>query len=304
MAGENDSGSMNVLVTGASGLIGSALVRVLRDAGYSVRRLVRSEPSGESEFRWDPAAGRLDPAAIEGIDAAVHLSGESVAGRWTGAKKERILQSRVKSTSLLSEALAAQERPPSVLVGASAVGYYGDRGDERLTEDSAAGSGFLADVVKRWEAASEPAARAGIRVVRPRFGLVLSGAGGVLAAMRPPFRLGLGGRLGSGRQYMSWIAIDDVVGVIRESLTNEALSGPVNAAAPGAVTNREFTATLGNVLHRPTLFAVPGLALRLALGEFAEEGLLGGQLVVPARLSAAGYEFRYPRLEDAIRHVL
>ena len=295
---------MNVLVTGSHGLIGSALTTALETGGHSVRRLIRSAPAGESEFRWDPDAGRLDPAALEGLDGVVHLSGETVAGRWTSSKKKRILESRVKSTMHLSEALARLERPPSVLVSASAVGYYGDRGDELLTESSTPGSGFLADVVKQWEAASEPAERAGIRVVRTRFGIVLSSVGGALKTMLPLFRLGLGGKLGSGRQYMSWIAIDDVAGAIGQALADESLSGPVNTVAPNPVTNEEFTRTLGRVLHRPTVFAVPSIALRLALGEFATESALGGARVVPAKLSAAGYEFRHQQLEQALRHVL
>ena len=264
---------------------------------------MRSSLRRESEFQWDPAHGRIDASGLEGSDAVVHLAGETVAGRWTASKKRRIVESRVKSTQLLSEALANLDRPPPTLVVASAVGYYGDRGEEPLTEESTPGSGFLADVVKQWEAASEPAERAGIRVVRTRFGIVLSGAGGALKTMLPAFRLGVGGKLGSGRQYMSWVTIDDVVGAIHEGLTNERLSGPVNVVAPAPVTNQEFTRTLGRVLHRPALLAVPGPALRLVLGEFANDAL-GGARVVPARLEAEGYEFRYPRLEPALRHAL
>jgi uncharacterized protein len=295
---------MNVLVAGASGLIGSALAPALTAGGHSVRRLVRSEPRGDQEFHWDPARGDLDPAALQKVDAVVVLSGETVAGRWSARKRERILQSRLRTTRLLSEAIAGLEHPPSVLVGASAVGYYGDRGAEEVTEESAPGAGFLADVVRQWEAASEPAERAGIRVVRPRFGHVLSATGGVLARMLLPFRLGLGARLGSGRQYMSWIAIDDVVGVICDALVNDRLSGPVNAVAPNPVTNKEFTKTLGRVLHRPAVLVLPRFALRLALGELADEGLLAGQRVVPMRLRAAGHDFRHPQLEEALRHVL
>jgi uncharacterized protein (TIGR01777 family) len=295
---------MKVLVSGASGLVGSALAPSLTGAGHTVRRLVRSEPSGESEFRWDPDSGGLDPAALDGVDAVVHLAGETIAGRWTAAKKERILKSREQGTSLLSEALARLERPPSALVCASGVDYYGDRGTEELTEESSPDGGFLAEVVKRWEAASEPAARAGIRVVPLRFGIVLSRDGGALRAMLVPFRLGLGGKFGNGRQYMSWIAIDDLVRVIERAIEDERLSGPVNAVAPGPVTNEEFTRTLGRVLRRPALFRVPGFALRLALGQFAVEGLLTGQRVVPARLRRVGHEFAHPELEEALRHVL
>jgi uncharacterized protein len=294
---------MNVLVTGSHGLIGSALRPALETGGQSVRRLVRAEPAKESEFQWDPEHGRIDARALDGVDAVVHLAGETVAGRWTASKKRRILESRVKSTQLVSDALAKLERPPPALIVASAVGYYGDRGEEPLTEESAPGSGFLADVVKQWEAASEPAERAGIRVVRTRFGIVLSAAGGALKTMLPPFRLGVGGKLGSGRQYMSWVGIDDVVGAIHLALTDERLSGPVNVVAPEAVTNEEFTRTLGRVLRRPTVLAVPAPALRLALGEFANE-TLGGARVLPAKLEAAGYEFRDPRLEAALRHAL
>jgi uncharacterized protein (TIGR01777 family) len=294
---------MRVLVSGASGLVGSALVRSLEAEGNRVTRLVRSAAAQGDEVGWDPGAGRLDPSAIEGIEAAVHLSGESVAGRWSAAKKERILESRTGSTRLLAETLAGLEQRPSVLVCASAVGYYGDRGDEELTERSPAGSGFLADVVRQWEAAAEPARAAGIRVVSLRFGVVLSPDGGALRRMLPPFRLGVGGRIGGGDQYMSWVAIDDVVGAVQHALETEQLSGPVNATAPEPVTNSEFTKTIGRVLGRPTLMRVPGPALRLALGEFSSE-VLNGQRVLPARLMESGYRFRYPQLEGALRNLL
>jgi uncharacterized protein (TIGR01777 family) len=294
---------MNVLLTGASGLIGGALARSLATEGHSVRRLTRAPGSGESEYRWDPAAGWIDPAALDGLDGVVHLAGESVAGRWTAAKKERILRSRVDGTRLLSETLAALDSPPRVLVCASAVGYYGDRGDEPLTEQSPAGEDFLADVVVQWEAASGAAEEAGIRVARMRFGIVLSPAGGALRAMLVPFRLGLGGRLGSGRQWVSWIAIDDVLGAIRHALVTNELAGAANTVAPNPVTNAQLTKALGGVLRRPGLFAVPAAALRLVLGEFAQQVLVSIR-AVPGRLEESGYAFRHPELEPALRHVL
>jgi uncharacterized protein len=294
---------MNVLVTGASGLIGSALGSALASAGDSVRRLTRSLPSGEGQYRWDPGAGHIEPAALANLGGVVHLAGETVAGRWTAAKKERILRSRVDGTRTISAALAALDEPPRVLVCASAIGYYGDRGDELLTEASSPGEGFLADVVEQWEAASGPAEEAGIRVIRLRFGIVLSPAGGALRTMLVPFRLGVGGKLGSGRQWMSWVAIDDVLGAIRHALATDALAGVANTVAPNPVTNAEFTKALGRVLGRPTLFAVPGVAARVALGEFAQEAL-GSARVLPQRLTESGYEFRHPELEPALRHVL
>jgi uncharacterized protein len=296
---------MKVAITGASGLIGSALARSLSADGDEVLRLVRSrsEAGGGAVF-WDPQAGTIDGASLEGVDAVVHLSGETVAGLWTRGKKEKIRSSRVKSTTVLSEALARRERRPNVFVCASAVGYYGDRGDEELTEQSGPGSGFLVDVVLEWEAATAAAADAGIRVVNVRSGIVLSPEGGALKTMLLPFRLGLGGRLGSGRQWMSWIAIDDEVGLFRHALTTHEVSGPVNATSPNPVTNREFTKTLGRVLGRPTLFTAPAPALRLALGDFAREGLLAGQRALPERALASGYRFEHPELEQALRHVL
>lgn len=264
---------------------------------------MRGVPAGPDEYRWDPSAGDVEPAALEGLDAVVHLAGETVAGRWTDDKKERILRSRVDGTRTLSEALAGLERPPRVLVTASAIGYYGDRGDEQLTEESSSGDGFLAEVVREWEAASRPAEEAGIRVVRLRFGIVLSPAGGALETMLTPFRLGVAGKLGSGRQWMSWISIDDVVGAIRHALVADELAGVANTVAPNPVTNAEFTKTLGRVLGRPTLLPVPGAALRLALGEFSQEALSSTR-VVPRRLLESGYEFRHPDLEQALRHVL
>jgi uncharacterized protein (TIGR01777 family) len=297
---------MRVLVSGSSGLVGSALVSLLTGGGHQVVRLVRAQPKDEaSEVRWDPEAGDIDGAGLKGVDAAVHLAGESIAaGRWTAAKKGRILESRVKGTRLLAEALAGLEPLPRALVSASAVGYYGDRGEEELREESGSGSAFLSEVCRQWEAATEPAAAGGIRVVNLRFGIMLSAAGGALPRLLTPFRLGAGGTVGSGRQFMSWIALDDVVGVILHALITEALRGPVNAVAPQPVTNREFTKTLGRVLGRPTLFPLPAFAARLAFGEMADELLLASQRVEPARLLASGYSFRFPELEGALRHVL
>jgi uncharacterized protein len=297
---------MKVLVSGSSGLVGSALLPALGGAGHQIVRLVRSRPRpGEASILWDPSAGRLDVAGLEGLDAVVHLAGESVAsGRWTSGKKARIRDSRVGGTKLLSESIARTSRPPRVLVCASAIGYYGNRGDEVLLEDSPPGNDFLAEVCRAWEAAAEPATRKGLRVVPLRFGVILSGAGGALAKMLPPFRLGLGGVLGSGRQYMSWISIDDAVGAILHALATEPLRGPVNAVAPQAVTNLVFTKTLGRVLSRPTIVPMPAFAARAAFGEMADALLLSSARVEPARLKATAYRFRHPDLEGALRHLL
>jgi uncharacterized protein (TIGR01777 family) len=299
---------MRVLVSGSTGLIGSALVPALRAARHHVVRLIRPRPGASSlppDTRgWDPAGGVLDPAALEDLDAVVHLGGESVAGWWTAAKKRRIRESRVQSTALLAGALARVASPPRVLVCASAVGYYGSRGDEVLTEGSPPGTGFLAEVCRDWEAAARPAAARGLRVVHTRFGLVLSAAGGPLAAMLPPFRLGLGGRVGDGRHFVSWVARDDAVAALIAALADDRLTGPVNVTAPSPVTNAELTATLGRVLGRPTILTVPAAPLRLLLGEMATEMLLVSQRVVPGQLSAAGFDFRYPGLEEALRAAL
>ena len=297
---------MKILVSGSTGFIGSALVPFLTSDGHSVVQLLRKPVATVNPtLTWDPAAGRLDAAAFEGFDAVVHLAGESIAsGRWTAAKKERIRSSRVDATRLLCNALARLGRPPKALICASAIGYYGDRGDEVLREESAPGRDFLAGVCRDWEAACEPAARKGIRVVNLRFGVVLGRGGGALARMLPPFRLGLGGRIGSGRQYMSWIALDDAVGAVQHALATGALRGPANAVAPRAVTNQEFTRTLGRTLGRPTLFPMPAFAARLAFGEMADALLLGSARVEPARLLASGYRFRHGDLEGSLRHLL
>jgi uncharacterized protein (TIGR01777 family) len=296
---------MHILVTGASGLIGSALVSALTSAGSEVTRLVRRQPqSGEKAARWDPLGGSLDASAFGGVDAVVHLAGENIAERWTTAKKVNIRDSRIKGTQILCEALTRLASPPKVLVSASAIGYYGDRAEEILSEESAPGRGFLAEVCRAWEAATEPARQTGLRVVQLRFGVVLSPVGGALAKILPPFRLGLGGMLGSGRQYMSWIALDDAVGVIQHAIVTDSLQGPTNAVAPHAVTNREFTKTLGNVLGRPTVIPLPAFAARLMFGEMADELLLASARVQPAKLLASGYRFRFPELEGALRHLL
>jgi uncharacterized protein (TIGR01777 family) len=297
---------MNVLVTGSSGLVGSALVSQLKGDGHTVTRLVRSRRSAaEAQVPWDPEVGTIDAASLEGLDAVVHLAGESIAaGRWTAARKVRILESRVKGTRLLAEALARLHKRPKVLVSASAVGYYGDRGEEGLGEESASGSGFLAEVCRQWEAAATPASQSGIRVVHPRFGVILSRAGGALPRLLLPFRLGLGGRLGSGQQFMSWIALDDVVGAIHHAITHDDLQGPVNAVSPAPARNHEFTKTLGRVLRRPTVFPLPAFAARLAFGQMADEMLLASQRVEPAKLLASGYQFQFPDLESALRHLL
>jgi uncharacterized protein (TIGR01777 family) len=297
---------MNVLVSGASGLVGSALVSHLTARSYSVARLVRRKPvAAESEIFWDPDGGRIDTASLARFDAVVHLAGANIAsGRWTQGRKRGILGSRIHGTRLLSTALAALEKPPKVMVSTSAVGYYGSRGDEILREESSPGSGFLAEVCRRWEEAAVPAAGTGIRLVVLRMGMVLSATGGALRRMLPPFRLGAGGRIGAGNQFMSWIALDDLLEIIVFALKNPSLRGAVNSVAPEPVTNREFTRTLGKVLRRPAFLPVPASVIRLLFGEMGEEVLLASTRVEPASLAAAGFEFRYGNLEAALRHVL
>jgi len=294
-----------VAVTGATGLIGSRLSAALREQGRTVRRLVRDRSSThQGDVPWDPSRGKIDSAGLEGVDAVVHLAGENITGRWTEAKKKRIRESRVHGTRFLSKSLATLESPPAVLACASAIGFYGDRGDELMRDDSVVGSGFLPEVCQQWEEAAQAARECGIRVVHMRIGVVLSEKGGALKEMLTPFKLGAGGKIGSGRQYMSWIAIDDVVGAVGHVLDHDQLSGPVNVVAPQPVTNAEFTKTLGKVLRRPTIFPLPGFAARLLFGEMAEELLLASTRVAPAKLDDTGYRFAYPELETALRHIL
>jgi len=295
---------MNLLVTGSTGLIGSALVPYLVEKEHSVTRMVRAVPRA-NEIRWDPVSGALDAADVEGFDAVVHLAGENIAGgRWTAEVKRRIRDSRVQGTRLLATLLARLHQPPKAFICASAIGYYGDRGQEVLREDSPPGRGFLADVCREWEEAARPAAEEGIRLVHLRIGLVLSAAGGALAKMLLPFRLGVGGRIGSGAQYWSWITLDDLVRIIDFSLLDRTWSGPVNAVAPCPVTNLEFTRTLGRVLARPTIFPLPAFAARMALGEMANDLLLASARVEPTKLLASGFEFLNPVLEPALRKVI
>ncbi len=305
MTGQEDAGKPTVAVTGASGLIGRPLCAALAAQGYRLLRLVRRPAASPDEVQWDPQAGRVDAARLEGVEGVVHLAGESVAaGRWTAARKEAIRRSRVEGTQVLCRALAGLRSRPKVLISTSAIGYYGHRGEEPVTEDSAPGSGFLAEVCQAWEAAAAPAREAGIRVVHPRIGMVLSSAGGALARMLPPFKAGLGGIAGSGLQYISWIELGDLVRALLWLLVREECSGPVNAVAPEPVVHRDFVRTLGRLLGRPTLVPMPALAVRLAFGEMGVSLLLEGARVLPARLEAGGFEFRHPRLEGALRAAL
>lgn len=301
-----DRPRMRVGITGSSGLVGTALRPVLTTGGHRVLRIVRGPSGGDrTRIAWDPQAGTIDAQALEGTDALVHLAGENIAaGRWTAARKQRILDSRVEGTRTLCTALAMLAQPPRVLVSASAIGFYGHRGGELLDETSGPGRGFLADVARQWEAATEPAARRGIRVVLLRFGMILSPHGGALGRLLRPFRLGLGGRLGDGRQYSSWICVDDAVAAIYHALLTDALEGPLNVVAPHPVANAELARTLARLLHRPAWLPVPAFVLRLAFGDMADEVLLAGARAVPRRLVESGYTFRYPELHTALGHLL
>ena len=295
---------MRVVVSGASGLVGSTLCAMLTTGGHQVTRLVRRTPR-DGEGQWDPIDGRLDPAALEGADAVVHLAGENIAGaRWSDAHKRRVLESRVWGTALIAETMGRCARRPGVLVSASAFGYYGDRGDEELDESSGPGEGFLTRVTEEWERATEPARACGARVARLRFGVVLSPAGGALERMLPPFRLGLGGPIAGGRQWQSWLSIDDAASAIVHTLCHGDLSGPVNCTAPQPVRNADFTRILAAVLGRPAFIPLPASVLRLLFGQLADEGLLASIRVRPAVLLASGYRFRHPGLEACLRHVL
>lgn len=300
------SGTLNVAISGSSGLLGSSLAAFLERGGHRVFRLVRRPPRPDArEIHWSVSAGAVDAPALEAMDAVVHLAGENLAsGWWTQAQKQRIQHSRVAGTRILGAALAGLERPPQVFVSASAIGYYGDRGEETVDEDSAPGRGFLAELARAWEAAAEPARRRGIRVITLRIGLVLSGGGGLLKAMLPAFQFGLGARIGNARRYWSWIDHHDVLGVIYHAICRDTLSGPVNAVAPHPVTHGEFVATLARVLNRPAVLSVPETAIRLLLGEMGQELMLTGARVDWRRLREDGFRFLQPDLEGSLRHQL
>ncbi|MCZ6759310.1 MAG: TIGR01777 family oxidoreductase [Gemmatimonadetes bacterium] len=297
---------MKIAVTGSTGLVGSALVAHLESSGHVVKRIVRRRDSADSDsVYWDPEAGMIEVDKLAGLDAAVHLAGENIAKRrWSKRQKARILKSRVNGTRLLSATVAGLDPKPEVMVCASAMGYYGDRCDEILTEDSGSGELFLSRVVRDWEAATTPAADAGIRVVNLRLGLVVSGAGGAIRQMMLPFKLGLGGRVGSGRQWVSWIAMADLVRLIQHCLTDRSLRGAVNAASPNPVTNRDLAQTLAKVLHRPAIMPLPSFVVRAALGQMGEELLLSSARLSPVKLVASGFEFHSPDLESALRREL
>ena len=292
---------MRVAVSGASGLIGTALTAALSEQGHDVLRLVRRPASGPAEIAWDPPRGQVEADKLEGLDAVVHLAGTSIAAsRWTAARKAEIRASRVAGTRTLAEALAGTRVKPKAFLSASACGYYGDRGTERVDETSAPGLGFLADVCRAWEGAALPAAEAGIRTVALRFGVVLSSRGGALAKMRWPFLLGLGGPVGSGRQGFSWIGLDDVVGAILHVVTTNSVSGPVNVVSPDPVPQRDFARALGRALGRPAVIPLPAFAVKLLFGQMGEEALLSGAFVSPAVLERSGFAWRLPALDDAL----
>jgi uncharacterized protein len=301
----NHSTPRKLFLSGASGLIGRGLISRLRDSGREVVPMVRQSNAPAGAISWDPLAAHMDPSLLQGADAVIHLSGENLAsGRWTAARKARFWESRVRSTELLARTIAQLSPPPRHFICASATGFYGNRGDEELTESSAAGSGFIADLCQHWERASAPAAAAGVRVVHLRFGVVLSAAGGALAKMLPLFKFGLGGSIGNGRQYFGWITLDDALAAILHLLDFSELAGPVNLVAPQAVTYREFAKTLGRVLHRPAFFNLPAMAARLLIGEMADQVLLASARVVPQRLQEDGFTFAQPDLESALRQLL
>ena len=294
-----------IAISGASGLIGRALLARLRLNGKRVRRLVRTPDSkSPDDIGWDPMRGTLDPRQLEGAEAVVHLAGEPIAQRWTGARREAIRDSRVRGTELLARTLAALDRKPSVLLSGSAVGYYGDRGDDAVDEESTPGTDFLAGVAREWESATDAARSAGVRVVLLRTGIVLSAHGGALERLLPPFRLGVGGPIGTGRQWMSWIALEDHVRAMEHALATVGLHGPVNLVAPNPVMNAEFAATLGRVLGRPAIVPVPAFALELLYGEMARATILAGQRVLPRKLLRSGFHFAHPTLEEALQFEL
>jgi len=296
---------MRVLIAGATGLIGTALVQFLGSTGHEVRRLVRGERVEDSDISWDPAHGGVSPSSFEGFDAAVCLSGAGIADeRWSPARKALLRDSRVETLALMARTLAKCEAKPECLICASATGFYGaDRGAEVLTDDSPAGTDFLARLCREWEDAATPAMAAGIRVAHIRFGIVLSSEGGALKKMLLPFRLGLGGKIGSGRQYMSWLTLDDAIGIVDYAIQMETIAGSVNAVAPYPVTNEEFTRALGAALHRPAVARVPAIILRAAMGEMSGL-LLGSSRVYPRRLEATGFGFRHPMIDEALRDIL
>jgi len=295
---------LNVAITGSSGFIGSSLVSFLSEKKVTVIKILRKNPK-DNDISWRPEDGDWNSAFAGGIDGIVHLAGENVAsGRWTRVKKEKIRNSRIEGTRKLCEHILKLPTPPSVFVCASAIGYYGNRGMEFLNEISSRGSGFLPDVCLGWRGATETESKAGIRVVNVRFGIVLSKDGGALAKMLTPFKMGMGGKIGSGTQYMSWVAMDDVTGAIYHTLVTDSLKGPVNVTAPNPVTNKEFTNILGKVINRPAVMPMPAFAAKLAFGEMAKDLLLASTKVAPKRLSDSGYEFQYPELEPALKHIL
>ncbi|MBK7206899.1 MAG: TIGR01777 family protein [Elusimicrobia bacterium] len=293
---------MKLLISGSTGLIGQALTAAAMERGHEVTRLSRGNAVTAPRVLWDPVTGQIPLRLLEGFDAVIHLAGESIAaGRWTAARKKRIRDSRVYGTSNLVKALTTLERPPRIFLSASAIGFYGDRGNDVLSEDSVAGEGFLPSVCREWEAAADPLRSAGLRVAHARFGIVLSRRGGALPKMLLPFRLGLGGAMGNGRQWWSWVALPDAVEALLHILHNDSLSGPVNVTAPGAVTNRAFTDTLGRVLRRPTVMPLPGFVARLLMGEMASALLLASARVEPRRLAQSEFQFRFPDLATALK---
>jgi uncharacterized protein (TIGR01777 family) len=302
-----DLRNARILVSGVSGPIGTALLPSLKAGGAQVTRLVRKDSphpaKAEQSISWDPAQP-LPPDAVSGFDAVIHLAGESIVGRWTDTKKKKIRDSRVIGTQNLAQALARAKDKPKVFICSSAIGYYGDRGDEVLTESSAPGTGFLADVCREWEAATQPAADAGIQTVQIRTGVVLSPKGGALGKMLTPFKMGVGGRIGDGRQWMSWIDVQDLVGAVQHILQSDPLRGPFNMVGPKAVTNAEFTEILASVLSRPAIFPMPAFAVKLAFGEMGETVLLGSQRVEPTKLAAGGYSFRFKTLRESLENIL